>query len=129
MSSYMAFAEFQEICTNPIYEDYTKSTEEKRCPAKFFSIDAWVALRTNFFAVENIECKVRWYGRFIDGSFNMALSQAWIAYHSHRDDDRADDEAHSNFFYISICQAFLDKPNDEGRKYHTIVNTSRRWTS
>jgi hypothetical protein len=72
-------------------------------------VDAWDAIRTGYFAVEMIGRTARWTVRFVDGVFNMALAQAWVAYRHHHPQ-----KAHYGRldFMIEICEAFLDNTED-----------------
>ena len=72
-------------------------------------VDAWDALRTGYFAVEMIGRTARWTVRFVDGVFNMALAQAWVAYRYHNPT-----KAHYGRFdfMMELCEDFLDNDED-----------------
>ena len=72
-------------------------------------VDAWDALRTGYFAVEMIGRTARWTVRFVDGVFNMALAQVWVAYRFHHPF-----KAHYGRFdfMMELCGDFLDNDED-----------------
>ena len=84
--------------------------------SKMGGVDAWDALRTGYYAIENCGRKAKWTTRFIDGLFTMALTQCWVAYRYHHPD-----EAHfgRSDFFTAICAYFLD--NTLGQNDHRRV--------
>ena len=101
-------------------------------------VDAWDALRTGYFAIEMVGRTAKWTIRFVDGIFNMALAQAWVAHRHHHPQD-----AHygRSDFMMEICEAFLDNTEDllvphtrhytdthnaaTSHKYHNVVLTKQ----
>jgi hypothetical protein len=100
-------------------------------------VDAWDALRTGYFGIEMTGRTIKWTVRFVDGLFNMALSQAWVA---HRHHHPSDGKYNRIDFMNDICEAFLDNTDDisgpttrhadavthddKSSRYHTLAQTT-----